>query len=489
MWVNAVTQELAHTSLVGVLQEGPFQVDLYFPLRQVNVKKEGGAQVGCSTKNKDHCNNLDNLFHSDDPGSFLSLLHPDTTFQPTALLKKRLPNADRKLIDIMYNFGRAGSPFCGFPVEDDTGSFSSLLHVAWLCKPLFAGNYEHNVESDKENFCTLLQALGATSDRNSQVDIVKKLTTRYFHRKSSSQLQSRESSCPVDILSTMLADFSQEYVNSKIGVEVQETLQTGPCAKTHAMICIKGHEICSLRTMMNSGASNCSVKGAFFWVQIGVDSSNCFCEPTIRTPIDTYYLLGFISRVERDGKYQWVGTVRDHVDRFLVMDHSTCEPHVYRMQYRGLRNARLLLYGKKKPDPPTWLRPPLPPGAQSKPLDIQALRKDGLVTGSVLDLLKQIKKPNLQTDLEKGVAKLLEKLGKRRGRVDKLGFVKGWPMPEPNDIALVYPPKFQKHQEAGSARYTQEFGQVLLQSSVTSPKVEGINLLVCFIFFVGVSFN
>jgi hypothetical protein len=159
------------------------------------------------------------------------------------------------------------------------------------------------------------------------------------------------------------------------------------------------------------------------------------------------------------------------------------------MQYRGVRNARLLLYGKKKPDPPTWLRPPLPPGAQSKPLDIQALRKDGLVTGSVLDLLKQIKKPNLQTDLEKGVAKLLEKLGKKRGRVDKLGFVKGWPMPEPNDIALVYPPKFQKHQGAGSARYTQEFGQVLLQSSVTSPKVEGINLLVCFIFFVGVSFN
>lgn len=487
MWVNSVTQELAHTSLVGDLSEGPWQVDLYFPLREVRVKKNGDRPEEDSIKNTDHCNNFDSLFHSDDPTSLLPLHHPDTTFQPTALLKKRLPNADRDHIDIMYNFGRAGSPFCGFPVEDGMGSFSSLLHVAWLCTPLFTGNHDHNVASDLEKFCTLLQALGEAPDRNTKVDIVKKLTTKYFNRASNSQLQSRESWCPVDILTTILADFPPEYVNTKIGVEVQETLETGPCAKTHAMICIKGDQSLSLRTMMNSsGASNCSVVGDFFWVQLGIDASNCFCEPTIKTSIDEYYMLGFISNEERDGKCQWVGTIRDADDRFLVMDHDTCEPHVYPMQHRGLRNARLLLYGKTKPDQPTWLRPPsMAPGPQSKPVDIETLETDGLVTGSVLDLLTQMKKPNLQTQLQTGVDKLLGKLNKKRGKLDKLGCVKGWPMPEPNKITLVYPPKVQKDKEEGSTRYTPGFGEVRLQSSVTSPKVAGINLLVCFIFFMG----
>ena len=486
-WINAVTQELAHTSLACVRQKGPLQVDVYFPLREVNVKKDGDSSAECSTKNTEHFRNLDSLFSSDDTGSDSSLLQPDMTFQPTGLLKKRLANANRTFVDRMYNFGRGGSPFCGFPVEDDTGSLSSLLHLTWLCKPLFNGNFEHNVGSDKENnFCTLLQALGAASDRNVQWDVVKKLTTKYFNRESTSHLQAREWSCPADILTTMLVDFSQDYVNQKIGVVVQETLQTGPCTCTrnHPMICIQGHESGSLRTMMESDTSNCSVTGPFFWVRIGMDSTNFFCEPQIRIDTSTYFLLGFIVGQERDGKKQWVATVRDGDDRFVVMDHATCEPKLYPMQHRGLRNARLLLYGETKPHPPTWLRPPLPRKSQSEPLDMEALRRDGLVTGSVPDLLTLINKPKLQSILQEGVQSVLAKVAKNRGSVDKLGFVQGWPMPEPNDISLVYPSKCQKQHDAGSTYYTQELGKVRLQSWVTSPKVEGIHLLVCFFFFV-----
>jgi hypothetical protein len=100
------------------------------------------------------------------------MMEADTTFHPKEVLKKRLEKSDWSLIDRMYHFGRGGSPFCGFPVVDDTGCLSSLLHVAWFCKPLFTGVLRHEVTSEKENYCTLLQGLGEASNRNTQQDYI-----------------------------------------------------------------------------------------------------------------------------------------------------------------------------------------------------------------------------------------------------------------------------------------------------------------------------
>ena len=116
---------------------------------------------------------------------------------------------------------------------------------------------------------------------------------------------------------------------------------------------------------------------------------------------------------------------------------------------------------------------------------MQKLSQDGLVTGSVSDLLAKSKIESLQRGLQKDVAKLLQDLDKKRQEnktcqsAAKLSSVQGWPMPSENNLSLVYPGTFPTSYSAGSTRFTSDFGKVSLQRSVTSPQVEAINLLVC----------
>jgi hypothetical protein len=118
-------------------------------------------------------------------------------------------------------------------------------------------------------------------------------------------------------------------------------------------------------------------------------------------------------------------------------------------------------------------------------LDQPSLIKDGLVTGSVSDLLAKSKLENLQRGLEQDVTKLLQDLDKKRQEnktcqsAAKLSSVEGWPIPSENNLSLVYPDTFPASFSGGSTKFTSEFGKVSLQRSVTSPQVEGINLLVC----------
>jgi len=511
VWFNKVWQELSHRVPANKLREVPWQMDIYIPLRQVMVTQKDGRPVVYLPKNKDTCHDLQSLFHSDStcPGCQKTLtecscedwrmIEADTTFHPTEVLKKRLEKSDWSLIDRMCHFGRGGSPFCGFPVVDDTGCLSSLLHVAWFCKPLFKGVMKHEGTSEKENYCTLLQGLGEASNRNTQKDIVTKLLNKFSPHQSTVQLLERESPRPVEMLTAWLEDFDKDYLDSTIGVKIEETMETTPYNKKmvqHVLMSIKGHEsgskICSLEEMMKSDEHKFSVQGEFFWVEVGMDSSTFFCEPRIRTGPLTYYLLGFLSHEERDGKYRWLATIRDECDRYFVMDHRTCEPERTSVTWIGVTNARLLLYGTKKLDPPTWLRQPsLTVGPSSKRLDCQALSKDGLVTGSVRDLLRQLKSPNLQSELQKGVAKVLDKLAQSR-QVSKgcqsathLEFVQGWPMPQRNQLSLVYDADLAKHQRPTYTRSSAEFGDVRLQSSVTFSNVKGFDLLVCSIYVMG----
>jgi len=302
----------------------------------------------------------------------------------------------------------------------------------------------------------------------------------------------------VDYLTSWLDDFPEEYVFANMGVEVKETKKKTPSNNQtvkHAMICITGHESRSLREMMTSGEDNWSVKGDFFWVQMGVDSSNCFCEPTIHTDTHTYHLLAFISSDEMNGKYRWVATIRDPDDNFLVMDQNTCEPKVYYMEHSGLQNALLLLYGIKTPDPPAWLTQPSlspGPGAHARLLDLDTLGTDGLVAGSVRDLLTHMDCPNLQSELHQGVSELVDKLVKTRqvqvhsgcSSASTSNPVKGWPMPQKNELSLVSPGTSNPRTRRRAGRSINDFGAVPLSGSVKSWMVDGIHPLVCSIFFV-----
>ena len=507
MLFNAVSQELAHTSLEGVLPEDLWHTDIHFPLRNARITQDHGIPVDWIPKNKETCDTLHRLYHCDStcPGCTKTLTEcvctgwyeqdPDTTFQPKALLKQRLENADRSPIDRMFSFGRSGSPFSGFPIQDDTGSFSALLHAVWPCQPLFTGACQHKGQSEGDNACTLLQALGEASDHIVQLDVVTKLKNIHCTRKSAPQ---SEPPSPVDYLTSWLVDFQEEYVLANMGVEVKETKKNTPGnnqSVKHAMICITGHESRSLREMMTSGEDNWSVKGDFFWVQMEVDSSNCFCEPTIHTDTHTYHLLAFISSDEMNGKYRWVATIRDPDDNFLVMDHNTCEPKVYYMEHSGLQNARLLLYGIKTPDPPAWLPQPSlspGPGAHVRLLDLDTLGTDGLVPGSVRDLLTHMDCPNLQTELNQGVSDLVDKLVKTRqvqvhsacSSASTSNPVKGWPMPQKNELSLVSPVTLNPRKRRLSCKSIMPYGSVPVSGSVKSPMVDGIHPLVCSIFFV-----
>ena len=254
---------MAHTSLEGVqrLHEDVWQMDIHFPLRNVRVTQDQGAPVEWFRKSDDTCDVLRRLYDCDSTCPVCThtltecvcsgwrVQHPDTTFQPKPLLKKRLEHADRSPMDRMFSFGRGGSPFCGLSIQDDTGSLSSLLHAVWMCQPLFTGAREHEGPSDRDNVCTLLQALGEAPDRKTQLDVVTKLKRIHCTRESTPQPS------PVDYLTSWLADFREEYLVANIGevTETQKTVSRNNQTVKNAMISVTGHESRCLGEMMLKG--------------------------------------------------------------------------------------------------------------------------------------------------------------------------------------------------------------------------------------------
>ncbi len=104
---------------------------------------------------------------------------------------------------------------------------------------------------------------------------------------------------------------------------------------------------------------------------------------------------------------------------FFVMDHPTSHPKKYDMKFIGVHNPSLVLYGKNKQPSPSWLRPRAlsnPPGQQpSRPFDLHALERDGLVTGTVHHLLTRCKcSPNIQSELLKDIVTLLNTIDRER---------------------------------------------------------------------------
>lgn len=469
----------------------------------VNVNTEDGDRSReCQTQNIKGGDTLRMLYRTDSTCQKCSAnlidclceelceLESDTTFNPTEVFKQYLSNSGRSVVDRMYNFGRGGSSFSGFPVENDNGCLTALLHVVCCCTPLVTTPRRTDPTSETETFLTLLQDLTTAKDRNSQLDIVKKLATKY-------SLPSAQIPCPVDMLKLLFEDAGQDYVERYMGVDVVEKGESGAdTTKTVTRISINGHESNPRhldKMMENKPNAMFSGKGEFFWVQVGSDSSTVYIPPRIFQDEHLYYLLGFISLEKREGKSLWVATIQNEKGQFLVMDHTTCEPKLYPISHTGVESPTLSLYGKKAPEPPTWLRPcpeSIKLFKQFNGLDKPSLIKDGLVTGSVSDLMTEMNIPDLQLHLKKGVEALLDSLLQNRQEnsqnpsATRLTCVKGWPMPLQNDVSLVYGDNLQGQGrgEAGSTRSTSEFGHVLLQRSVTSPKVDGFNLLVCSIF-------
>jgi hypothetical protein len=142
------SQDLGHTSLSDLLPRTPWQLDLHIPIRQVNcTTRLDDIQEVFLQKSPQLCTRLRTLFSSDSECSECKQQFPDcscgtwgplpshTTFQPTSELLQRLPHADRPVGDRLHRFGRVGSPFCGFSLEDiakddDMGSFMSLLYLS-----------------------------------------------------------------------------------------------------------------------------------------------------------------------------------------------------------------------------------------------------------------------------------------------------------------------------------------------------------------------
>ena len=469
----------------------------------VNVNTDDGDRSReCQTQNIKGGDTLRMLYRTDSNCQKCSMnlidclceelceLESDTTFNPTEVFKQYLSNSGRSVVDRMYNFGRGGSSFSGFPVDNDNGCLTALLHVVCCCTPLVTTPRRTDPTSETETFLTLLQDLTTAKDRNSQLDIAKKLATKY-------SWPSGQIPCPVDMLKLLFEDAGQDYVESCMGVDFVEKGESGAgTTKTVTMISINGHESNPrhLDKMMDDKPNAMfSGKGEFFWVQVGSDSSTVYIPSRIFQDEHLYHLLGYISLEKRDGKSLWVATIQNEKGQFLVMDHTTCEPKLYRISHTGVESPTLSLYGKRKPEPPTWLRPcpeSMKLFKQFNGLDQPSLIKDGLVTGSVSDLMTEMNIPDLQLHLKKGVEALLDSLLQNRQEngqnpsATRLTCVKGWPMPLQNDLSLVYGDNLQGQGRggAGSTRSTSEFGHVLLQRSVTSPKVDGFNLLVCSIF-------
>jgi hypothetical protein len=483
------------------------------PILPAKFKDQGDTVEGCLHKTTELSTRLSSLFRSDSKCSVCKrpllecscdqwcTLPSDTTFQPTPLLRERLACAGRSIGDKLHTFGRGGSPFCGFSLEDvlvgddiaadDMECFLAMFFLSWLCPPLFTCVSDHpKKESGSVSSCALLQSLGAAPYPNAESDTVRLLITTYFNRKS--LLESSEPTSPGHILRTWIGEFPKEFVNDKMGVLETTQIPAGQkeSVASHSMY-IKGPGNLSLQNILMGASvhgSTWSSTGDFLWVEIGVDA--CVdCEPELWTPKGQWYLLGFISRATVDKNMRWVATIRkDNTNEFFVMDHATCEPRSYHMTYLGPDTPVIVLYARKKPQPPAWLRqspPSCPPGKSSPLLNREALHKDGLVTGSVNDLLTHCNCPSLQTDLREGIADLLAKVHQRRqatSRCDsaiKLSCVDGWPMPQPNTACLVYRSNDFSEQRPGSLWCTKDFGNVPLKVSARSPKVPGINLMVC----------
>jgi len=365
----------------------------------------------------------------------------------------------------------------------------SLLYLSGLCTPFFTRASDHGKEESDNSLCALFQLLGVSTDQKVQIETARKLRTTCVKRKSPQQ--SDETRSPGQMLRTLIDLFPTDYINENMGVE--STTET-PDGQKHS---VKKHIIHiqdpgfqtmqGIITGLSVNGTIWSVKGDFFWADIDPDS--CVdCEPELRTKTETWYMLGFISGVTIDQK-KWVTTLRDHdTNNFLVMDHPTCQPKLHNMKYIGVHNPSLVLYGKKKPQPQSWLRPrvsSLPPGPHSSLFDLDVLEKDGLLTGSVDDLLTHCKcSPSLQKDLMKGIVDLLAKIKKeRQGSTScqsaiKVLSVNGWPMPNPNNVCLVYDSNGGSDPRAGSVRSTKDFGSVPLRTKATSPAVRGISLMV-----------
>ena len=508
-----VFQDIPHTSLAGVLACIPWQIDIHMPILPAKFMDQGGIVEGCLHKTTELSARLSSLFRSDSKCSVCKrplldcscdqwcTFASDTTFQPTPLLRQRLACAGWSIGDRLHTFGRGGSPFCGFPLEgvlvgddieaDDMGCFLAMFFVSWLCPPLFKCGSDHRKrESESGSWCALLQSLGAAPDPKAEADAVRMLITTYFNRKSS--LESSEPTSPGQILRTWIGEFPQEYVKDKMGVLETTQIPAGQkkIVASHSMY-IKGPGKFSVQNILMGTSvhgSTWSATGDFLWVEIGVDA--CVdCEPEFRTHKGQWYLLGFISRNTVDKNMRWVATIRkDSTNEFFVMDHATCEPRLYHMSYLGPETPVIALYARNKPQSPAWLRqrpPSLPPGVSSPLLNREALDKDGLVTGSVNDLLTLCNCPSLQTDLREGIADLLAKVDQRRqatSRCDsaiKLSCVEGWPMPLPNTSCLVYRSNDLSGHAPGSVLFSKDFGNVPLKNSARSPMVPGINLMVC----------
>ena len=461
---------------------------------------------GFLPKTPDLCRRLRTFFRSDSECSGCkkhltqcscdnwSPLQSHTTFQPTSELLQRLPHAGRTVGDRLHRFGRVGSPFSGFSLDDieaddDKGSFLSLLHLSCLCTPLFTHASDHG-QNESNSFCALLRLLGDASDRKVQIETARNLRTAYVNRQSPQQLS--ETTTPGNMLRTLIGDFPQDYIREKMAVvaTTNTPLPTTGIMKLPIMH-IQGPALQTMQRIIDGSAVNgstWSVSGEFFWVEIDLNS-RVDCEPELRTKTGTWYMLGFISSVTSDQK-KWVATLRDHdTNTFFVMDHPTSHPKLYDMKHVGVHNPSLVLYGKNKQQSQSWLCPRAssnPPGPQhSSPFDLHALERDGLVTGTVDDLLTHCKcSPNLRSELLNDIVKLLSKIDKERqassscASAIRVTSVQGWPMPTPNYVCLVYDSNGASDPRAGNVRATKDFGSVPLKTKATSPTVQGISLMV-----------
>ena len=187
---------MPHTSPTNDLPIRPWHTEIFFPLRPVNVinvnTDDGDRSGECQTQNIKGGATLRMLYRTDSTCQKCSdnlidclceelcELESDTTFNPTEVFKQCLSNSGRSVVDRMYNFGRGGSSFSGFPVENDNGCLTALLHVACCCTPLVTAPRRTDATSETETFLTLLQDLTTAKDRNSQLDMCTSSVTLVY---------------------------------------------------------------------------------------------------------------------------------------------------------------------------------------------------------------------------------------------------------------------------------------------------------------------
>lgn len=507
---DAVVKDMAHTSQASVLSGkpgAPWQIDCQIPIIPLTYHDQG-----CSLKTTDRLARLQSLYRTDSicsgckhpllecPCGECFVLESDTTFQPKQLLLQQLANAGRATGEQLHCFGRGGSPLCGLTVQDiaeeeiptdDIGCFIAMFFLSWLCTPLFTClPYPGEKISDTS---ALFRSLGSAAYPNSEIDTFRQLIRKHVNQQS--PLLSGGPTSPGNILRTWIRDVPKDYVYDKMGVVETTETELGQSIAHCDIIDIRGPGNHTLENIIKGSPVNgktWQVKRNFFWAELGVDSSDSSvdCEPELWTDTGKWYMLGFICRAPAGTNNRWVATIRNYdTNHFFVMDHCTSEPKRYDMTHIGVQNPALVLYGRDKPRNPAWLRtraPSRPPGASSNLLDRTALATDGLVTGSVNDLLlTSCQSASLQTDLLKGISELLRKVNggpqhsRQCPRSPKTQCVEGWPMPHPNKACLVYRSNDSSHQRGGSVISTKYFGEVHLQAEARTHTVSSILLSVC----------